>query len=75
MSTVHDPARLPAHDPVITWVQLLRVVTDGMQQVGPAQAETAVDDQRVACRAGGFDYGDTIPKGYPSSEGTLRLAG
>jgi hypothetical protein len=40
------------------WVQLLRVVADGMQQVGPAQAETAVDEQRVACRAGGFGYGD-----------------
>jgi hypothetical protein len=25
-----------------------------MQQMGPAQAETAVDEQRVACRAGGF---------------------
>ena len=40
------------------WVQLLRVVADGMQQVGPAQAETALDEQRVACRAGGFGYGD-----------------
>ena len=38
--------------------QLLRVVADGMQQVGPAQAETAVDEQRVACRPGGFGYGD-----------------
>jgi hypothetical protein len=40
------------------WVQLPRVVTDGMQQVDPAQAETAVDDQRVLSRAGGFGYGD-----------------
>ena len=60
------------------WVQLLRVVADGMQQVGPAQAETAVDEQRVACRAVGFGNGDrgsvgeavTRVPGWPEPPGT-----
>jgi hypothetical protein len=30
-----------------------------MQQVGPAQAETTVDEQRVACRARDFGYGNS----------------